>query len=68
MISFLARSVGHMSCDVPGVAGKLAHGVHVGDLLGVGVEGKVLGDLPNENLAILGGRGDDPVVERVPKI
>jgi hypothetical protein len=38
----------------------------VRDLLGVCVERKVLGNLPDEDLAVLGGRGDDAIVERVP--
>lgn len=51
---------------LPGVASKLAHGRDVGDFLGVGVEGKVLGDLPQEDLAIFGGGSDEAIVEGVP--
>jgi len=36
------------------------------DLLRIGIEGEIPRHFPNENLPILGGRGDDAVVERVP--
>jgi hypothetical protein len=45
---------------------ELAHGVNVGDLLGVVIEGEVLGHLPDEHLAILRRGGDNTIVERVP--
>ena len=45
---------------------KLAHGRDISNLLGVGVQRKILGDLPDKDLSIVGGRGDNVVVERVP--
>ena len=48
------------------MAGQLADRGHVGGLLGVCEESEVLGDLPDEDLAILRGRGDDAIVEGVP--
>lgn len=52
--------------SVPRVAAKLAHGGNVGNLLGVGVECEALGDLPDKDLAIIGGRGNHAIIERVP--
>lgn len=51
----------------PRVASQLAHGRNVNDILSVGVESEALGDLPDEDLAIFRRRGDDVVVERVPR-
>lgn len=48
------------------MAGQLAHWGHVCGLLGVGEEREVLGDLPYEDLAIVGARCNDAVVEGVP--
>jgi hypothetical protein len=46
--------------------GQLAHWRHVCGLFSIGEEGKVLWDLPYEDLAIVGAGSDDTVVERVP--
>jgi hypothetical protein len=48
------------------VTSELAHGRDIDNLLGVGVQRKILGNLPDKDLAIVGGRGDNVVVERVP--
>jgi hypothetical protein len=48
------------------MAAQLAHGRDIGDDLGVDVESKILGHLPDEDLSIVRGRGDDAVVEGVP--
>jgi hypothetical protein len=53
-------------CNQPGVTSELAHGRDIDNLLGVGVQRKILGNLPDKDLAIVGGRGDNVVVERVP--
>lgn len=45
---------------------ELAHGRDVGNLLGVGIECKVLGHLPQEYLSIFGAGSDNAVVERIP--
>lgn len=52
--------------DLSGVTGQLVQGSHVDRLFGVLVKGKVLGDTPEEDLAIVGSRGDEGVVERTP--
>lgn len=46
--------------------GQLAHWHHVCRLLSIREEGKVFGDLPYEDLAIVGAGSDDTVVEWVP--
>lgn len=51
---------------LPRVSPELADGRYVRDHLGIRVQRKALGDLPNEDLAILRSRRDDVVVERVP--
>jgi hypothetical protein len=48
------------------VTGQFANGGNVDNLVAVCVEGEVLWDFPNEDLSIVGGRGNDAVVERVP--
>lgn len=48
------------------MARELRHGANVRHLLGVNVEGEVLGDLPDEDPGIIRARGDDIVVEGVP--
>lgn len=53
--------------DEPRVASQLAHGRNVDDILGVSVKGKALRDLPDKDLAIFRRRGDDVVVERIPR-
>lgn len=45
---------------------ELAQRRNVDNLLSVGVERKVLGDLPHKNTGVVGGRGNNVVVERVP--
>lgn len=50
----------------PRVTGQFADGRNVDNLLGIGVERKALGDLPDEDLSILGSGSDDVVVEGVP--
>lgn len=51
---------------LPRMAGELRDGADVGHLLGVDVEGEVLGDLPDEDPGIIRTRGDDIIVEGVP--
>lgn len=51
---------------LPRVSGQLAHGSDVSGLLCVCEEGEVLGNLPYEDLAIVGAGGDNAVIERVP--
>jgi hypothetical protein len=46
--------------------GQLAHWLHICGLFSVGKECEVLGDLPYEDLAIVGAGSDDTVVEGVP--
>lgn len=48
------------------MAGQLRDGADVGHLLGVDMEGKVLGDLPDEDLAIVRPGCDNVVIEGVP--
>jgi hypothetical protein len=48
------------------VSAQLAHWGDIGDLFGVGVKREALGHLPDEDLAILRGRRDNAIVERVP--
>lgn len=48
------------------MSGQLAHWCHICGLFGVGEEGEVLGDLPYEDLAIIGAGRNDAVVEGVP--
>ena len=52
----------------PRVARQSADRRHAGDLLGICVKAKVLGHLPDEDLAIVGRRGDDAIIERVPTL
>lgn len=52
--------------NLPRVTAKLAHGGHIRRLLGVGVESKVVGDLPDKDLAILGSGRNNAIVKRVP--
>lgn len=51
---------------LPRVAAQLADRFHVLGLLGIGAQLEVLGYLPEEDLAVVGGRGDDRVVEGTP--
>lgn len=46
--------------------GQLAHWGHVCGLFGVGEESEVLRDLPYKDLAIIGARRNNTVVERMP--
>lgn len=55
-----------LTCNRPGVTSELAHGRDINNLLGVGEQREILGNLPDKDLAIVGGRGDNVVVERVP--
>lgn len=55
----------HLS-NLSRVAGELGDGVDIGGFFGVGEEGEVLGDFPDHDLAIIGGRGNDAIVEGVP--
>lgn len=48
------------------MSSQLAHGCNVCWLFGVGEESKVLGHLPNKDLAVVGTGGDNVVVEGVP--
>lgn len=48
------------------MSSQLAHGCDVGGLLGVGKQGEVLGNFPDEDLAIVGPGRDHAVVEGVP--
>lgn len=52
---------------LPRVASQLADRRYIGDDLGIRVERKVLRDLPDKDLSVLRSRGDDAVVERVPR-
>lgn len=52
--------------DVPRVAGQLRDGADVGHILGVDMEGEVLGDLPDKDLAVVRPGRDDIVIEGVP--
>jgi len=52
--------------NVPRVAGQSADGRNVGDFLGICVKGEALRHLPDEDLAIVGCRGNYAIVERVP--
>lgn len=45
---------------------ELADGCNVDNLLCVSVQRKAVGDLPHKDAAVVGGRGQDMVVERVP--
>lgn len=51
---------------LPRVSSELAHRRYVGNHLSIRVQRKALGNLPDEDLAILRSRRDDVVVERVP--
>lgn len=57
---------GFLRFFVPRVSCQLAHGRNICWLLSIGEEGKILGDLPYKDLAIVGTGGDDAVVEGVP--
>jgi hypothetical protein len=50
----------------PHVAAQLRHGRNVGGLVGIRVQREVLGHLPEEDLAIVGGGRDQRVVEGTP--
>lgn len=50
----------------PLVAAQPGDGRHIRGLFGVGVQGEVLGDLPEEDLAVVRGRRDERVVEGRP--
>lgn len=57
---------GKAAGDEPRVASELADGRDIGGLLGIGVEGEVLRNLPEEDLSILRSRSNHAVVEGVP--
>ena len=48
------------------MAGKLCNGDDIRHFLRVDVEGEVLRDLPDEDLAVIRARGDDIIIEGVP--
>lgn len=48
------------------VAGELGDRGDIGGLLGIGEEGEVLGNLPDHDLAIVRGRSNHTIIERVP--
>jgi hypothetical protein len=48
------------------VTSQLHDGRNVDNLLGISMQGEVLGNLPDKDFAIFGSGGDDAVVERVP--
>jgi hypothetical protein len=50
------------------VAREFGYGCYVGGLVGVGVQGEVGGDAPDEDFAVVGAGGDDVVVEGVPVV
>lgn len=52
--------------DEPRVASELTDGRDIGGLVGIGVEGEVLGNLPKEDLSILRSRSNHAVVEGIP--
>lgn len=50
----------------PRMAGQFAHRGHIGNLLSVSVEGEALWHFPDEDLAVVGGRGNETVVVGAP--
>lgn len=51
---------------VPHVAAQLGDRSDISGLLSIGVQGEVLGHLPDADFAIVRGRGNEGVVERGP--
>jgi hypothetical protein len=66
-VEALAISKDKRGAVLPGVTSQLAHRGHICRLFCIAVKREALRYLPDENLAIIGSRSDNSIIERVPR-